>query len=325
MTTALITGGAGFIGSHLADHLLSQGGRVLVIDDLSTGRLDNLARHCHNADLEIVTESVLSDNVLDDFVKRSDRVFHLAAAVGVRQLHEAPDRVLCSNLNSTMAVLQSCVRHQRPVFIASSSEIYGKSRALPQREDAELIFGPPTEVRWSYACSKAVGEFLALAYHRRQGLPVVTARFFNTVGPRQSGQYGMVVPRFINDALAGTPIKVYGNGAQTRCFCHVTDIVRAAVKLMDTSTANGEIVNLGSDEQVTIKALAELVKEMTGSTSAIVMVPYEQAYGPGLEDIRDRKPDLSKARALIDFQPSMSLRDILADTIDYQRKVREIG
>ena len=267
MTTILITGGAGFIGSHLADHCLSEGGRVLVIDDLSAGRLDNLACHSGNADLEIVTHSVIADSMLDDFVKRSDRVFHLAAGVGVRQLNEAPDRVLCSNLNSTVAVLQSCARYQRPVFIASSSEVYGQSRALPQQEDGKLIYGPPTELRWSYACSKAVGEFLAQAYHRRRGLPVVTARFFNTVGPRQSGQYGMVVPRFINQALAGKPITVYGDGSQTRCFCHVTDIVRAAAKLMDTSTAYGEIVNLGSNDQVTIEALAELVKEMTGSAS----------------------------------------------------------
>jgi len=325
MTTTLITGGAGFIGSHLVDHCLSEGGRILVIDDLSTGRLDNLDQHRGNANLEIVTESLVANSILDDYVKRCNRVFHLAAAVGVRRLNEAPDRVLCSNLNSTVAVLQSCARHQRPVLIASSSEVYGKSRALPQQEDAELIYGPPTEVRWAYACSKAAGEFLAQAYHRRQGLPVVTARFFNTVGPRQSGQYGMVVPRFINQALAGQPITVYGDGLQTRCFCHVTDIVRAAAKLMDTSTAYGEIVNLGSDDQVTIESLAELVKEMTGSASEIVTVPFEQAYGPDLKDMRDRKPDISKARALIDFQPTMGLRDILADTIEYQRQAREIA
>jgi len=240
-------------------------------------------------------------------------------------LSEAPDQVLCNNLSGAIAVLQSCTRHQRPVFIASSSEVYGNSRALPQREDAELIYGPPTEVRWSYACSKAAGEYLAQSCHRRRGLAVVTARFFNTVGPRQSGQYGMVVPRFIGQALAGEPITVYGGGSQTRCFCHVTDIVRAIIKLMDTSAAYGEIVNLGSDQPIEIKALAELVREMTGSASEIVNVPFEQVYGPDLRDMMDRKPDLSKARALIEFRPTMSLRDILADTIEYQRRAQEVG
>ena len=315
----LVTGGAGFIGSHLVDHLIERGDRVLVVDDLSTGRTHNLATHEYNPDVELVRASVTDEAVIAPLVERSDRVFHLAAGVGVRLLADEPARMLDENLRGTANVLACCASDNTPVMIASSSEVYGKSVDLPQSENANIVMGPPEESRWSYAVSKAAGESLALAYHRSQGLPVVVARFFNTVGPRQRGRYGMVIPRFLAQAEVGEPIIVYADGSQTRCFCHVLDTVAATSALLDTTAAFGEVVNVGTEERVSINELAALVKDMTGSDSEIAHLPFEVAYRPGLADMQDRQPDLSKLYGLVGFKPARTLREILVDTIEYRR------
>lgn len=315
----LITGGAGFIGSHLVDYLLARGDRVVVLDDLSTGCLDNIAEHVNDDALELTTGAVTDEATVAPLVEACDRVFHLAAGVGVRLLADEPARMLDENVRGTATVLACCARDQTPVLIASSSEVYGKSVVLPQSESADIVLGPPTEPRWSYACSKAVGEYLAHAYYRTQSLPVVVARFFNTVGPRQRGRYGMVIPRFIAQAEAGESITVYGDGAQTRCFCHVHDNVAAATALLETPAAYGQTVNLGGEERVTITALARLVKEMTHSVSEIVNIPFESAYQPGLDDMQDRQPDISRLVALTGLRPARNLRQILNDTIEHRR------
>ena len=318
-STTLITGGAGFIGSHLVDLLLARGERVLVIDDLSTGRLVNLAAHADHPALTVTVGSIRDAARLDALVAGADRVFHLAAGVGVRLLAERPAAMLEDNVCGTAAVLASCAAHRKPVLVASSSEVYGKSTRLPQEEEADVVLGPPHQLRWSYACSKAVGEYLALAHGRDHGLRVVVARFFNTVGPRQRGRYGMVIPRFVRQALAGDPLTVYGDGRQTRCFCHVQDTVAAAAALLETPGAAGQVVNVGSAERVTILELARIVKTLAGSRSEIVHLPFEDAYRPGFDDMRDREPDLSRLQALIGFRPARPLREIVDDTIRFVR------
>lgn len=315
MGTSLVTGGAGFIGSHLVEYLLERGDAVIVLDDLSTGSLDNLAAVCEHERVTIAVGSVLDEGLVGRLVKDSGRVFHLAAAVGVDLIVKQPARVIEINIHGTESVLRACKRDRIPVFIASTSEIYGKSESIPFREDADLVLGPTFRSRWSYACSKAIDEFMAFAYASEHALPVVIGRFFNTAGPRQTGQYGMVVPRFVRQALTGTPITVYGSGQQTRCFTHVLDIVPAIVALLETPQALGEVVNLGTTQPVTIRELADLVKQIVGSASEIVHVPFDDAYAAGFEDIEARVPDVSKARRLIGFSPKYDLPDILRSVL----------
>jgi UDP-glucose 4-epimerase len=317
----LITGGAGFIGSHLTDRLLAQGDHVEVVDDLSTGRLENLAAHADNPALAVTVGTICDKDRMEALVARCDRVFHLAAGVGVRMLADEPARMLDENVRGTATLLTACARHGRPVLVASSSEVYGKSSLLPQREDADVVLGPPAESRWSYACSKAVGEYLALAHHRVSSLPAVVVRLFNTVGPRQRGRYGMVIPRFVRQAERGEPITVFGDGTQTRCFCHVEDTVSALAALLDVPQAAGQVVNVGSEERVTIGELARLVRQLSGSRSDIVHVPFEEAYRPGFDDMRDRQPDLSRLTALTGLSATRGLREIVEDTIAHYRTV----
>ena len=319
MLTSLVTGGAGFIGSHLSEHLLARGERVIILDDFSTGRLDNLQPVLGNPALDVITGSVLQEDLVAQAVARADRVFHLAAAVGVHLIVTEPARVIETNIMGTDFVLRACVKAGTPVFLASTSEVYGKSRAIPFREDADLVLGPTSKSRWSYACSKAIDEFMALAYAQAHGLPVVIARYFNTAGPRQTGRYGMVIPRFVKQALAGEPITVYGSGNQVRSFCHVHDVVPATVRLLETEQARGQVVNLGSSDATTVGDLALLVKTLAGSASPIVHVPFEQAYAQGFEDIEVRQPDISRAASLIGFSPRFSLSGIVQSVIDWER------
>jgi UDP-glucose 4-epimerase len=296
------------------------GDRVVVLDDLSTGNTSNLEDVKDHPFLTIRSGSVLDEALLRELVGSADRVFHLAAAVGVKLIVRDPIKVIRSNVTGTERILESCAEFGCPVLLASSSEVYGKSETLPFTEGADMIFGPTERSRWSYAASKAVGEFLAFAYRKASGLPVVVARFFNTTGKRQSGQYGMVLPRFVLQAVADEPITVYGDGEQSRCFAYVGDVVGAAIKLLETPQAYGEVVNLGSEESTTIRGLAELVKKMAGSASEIVHIPFEEAYEPGFEDMPVRRPDLSKARRLIGYEPRLSLREIVAEVIAFTRK-----
>lgn len=313
--TALVTGGAGFIGSHLVEYLLSKGRKVIVLDDLSTGSKRNLRNVIRHPGLELVVDSILNESLVKSLVKRSDCMFHLAASVGVKLIVKDPAHSIEANVTGTDIVLRACASRRCPVLLVSSSEVYGKSTALPFREDGDIVLGPTTHARWSYACSKALGEFLAHAYFQKMSLPVVIVRFFNIAGPRQTGHYGMVIPRFVNQALAGEPITVYGNGKQSRCFCHVADIVPAVVRLLGEKKALGKIVNLGHDDMITIGALAVRVKRATCSSSKIVRVSFEKVYGQGFEDMCARQPDLARARALIGYKPSHDLDDILGDVI----------
>lgn len=313
---ALITGGAGFIGSHLAEALLTRGQEVIVLDDLSTGSLQNILHLLRHPGFEFVLGSTMDEKAVEPAVAASDAVYHLGAAVGVRLVFEQPVRTIETNVHGTQNVLNACVRHGRKILIASTSEVYGKdvnSRGR-FREDDDITIG--TSIRWCYATSKALDEFLARACYMEKGLPVVIARFFNTVGPRQSPAYGMVLPRFVESALQSRQIAVYGDGSQVRSFTWVGDAVEAVIRLMTTPRAEGEIVNIGSDETVTILELAERIRCMTGSRSEIVFVPYEQAYGPGFEDIRHRVPDIAKLRQLVGFVPGVTLDDILARVIE---------
>jgi UDP-glucose 4-epimerase len=313
---ALITGGAGFIGSHLAEALLARGVEVVILDDLSTGNLQNILHLMRHPGFEFVLGSTMDAKAADPAVAACDTVYHLGAAVGVRLVFEEPVRTIETNVHGTQIVLNACVRYGRKILIASTSEVYGKdvhSRGC-FREGDDITIG--TSMRWCYATSKALDEFLARACHMERGLPVVIARFFNTVGPRQSPAYGMVLPRFVEAALQGRPIPVYGDGSQVRSFTWVGDAVEAVIRLMATPRAEGEIVNIGSDETITILALAERIKRMTASRSEIVFVPYEQAYGPGFEDIRHRVPDIAKLRQLVGFTPGVSLDEMLARVIE---------
>jgi UDP-glucose 4-epimerase len=320
--TALVTGGAGFIGSHLAESLLDQGWEVYALDDLSTGSEANVFQLAQNPYFHLAVESVLSPSVVSELVYRSDVVFHLAAAVGVRLIVERPGHTLLTNVRGTENVLDYAGRFGKPVLVASSSEVYGDHAAedLPLREDARRIYGPTTAKRWAYADSKAMDEFLALARHEEDGLHCVIARLFNTVGPRQSGEYGNVIPRFVQAALAGEPLEVHGDGTQTRCFCHVTDTVRALVGLVDEPAANGEVFNVGSTELVAIGDLARRIIDLTGSSSEVVHVPYEQVYGHGVEEMFQRMPSIEKVREATGWAPTISLDEILREVVELARQ-----
>ena len=315
----LITGGAGFIGSHLADACITRGDQVFVLDDLSTGRRDNVAQLANDPRFHLIVGSVEDTDLLGDLVARCDVIFHLAAAVGVKLIVERPVRTIETNIRGTETVLAAAARERKRVLIASTSEVYGLSDQLPFREDGNLVMGTTTKSRWSYACSKAIDEFLALAYHREKELPAIIVRFFNTVGPRQVGRYGMVVPRLVDQALAGQPLTVYGDGRQSRCFGYVGDAVKSMLLLMDHPGTAGEIFNVGSTEEVTINHLAERILELTGSASKIVHVEYAEAYEAGFEDMPRRVPDTSKAARVIGFTPRTSLDDILRSVIAERR------
>jgi UDP-glucose 4-epimerase len=319
MTTYLITGGAGFIGSHLAEALLAAGHRVLVLDDLSTGSERNLAHLAAHPQLEFVQGSVLDRAALAPLVERADAIFHLAAAVGVRLIVESPVRTIETNVKGTELVLELAAPAPTPVLITSSSEVYGKGTRIPFSEDDDLVLGSTRIGRWSYACSKAIDEFLALAYAREKDLPVVVVRLFNTAGPRQTGQYGMVLPTFVRQALAGEPIRVYGDGRQQRCFCDVADVVDALIKTIAHPAARGGVFNIGSDEEVSINDLAARVRRLAESRSPIVHVPYAQAWDDQFEDLHRRIPDLTRIRALIGFRPTRRLDNIIAGVIAHAR------
>lgn len=316
---SLITGGAGFIGSHLAEGLLARGDSVCILDDLSTGAIENIRHLKQHQRFSYVIESAASAATVAELVDEADTVFHLAAAVGVELIVDSPVRTIETNVHCTEIVLAAANKKKKPIFVASTSEVYGKSGDLPFREDGDLLLGPTSTGRWSYACSKAIDEYLALAYSKERGLPVVVGRLFNTVGPRQTGRYGMVVPSFVREALAGEPITVYGDGQQRRCFCHVRDVVDAMVALMDTDAAVGEVFNIGSTEETTILGLAERVRAASESESEIRLIPYEEAYEAGFEDMRRRIPDTTKIARLLGWRPTRRLDEILDDVIESQR------
>lgn len=322
---ALITGGAGFVGSHLAEELLRQGHRVTVIDDLSTGSIQNIQPLKGDRGFSYVIDSIFNRGLMAELVDGADVVFHLAAAVGVKLIVESPVRTIETNVKGTELVLEMAAKKKRPVLIASTSEVYGKSDKPKFSEEDDLILGPTFKGRWSYAASKALDEFLALAYWREKGLPVVIARLFNTVGPRQTGRYGMVIPRFVQQALRGEPITVYGTGKQTRSFTWVGDVVDALIRLMETPAAVGEIFNIGHQEKTTILELAKLTKRLAQSASPVVFVPYEQAYAEGFEDMLHRLPDISKIEQLIGYKPTKALPEILESVITHFRAQTETG
>lgn len=317
---ALVTGGAGFIGSHLSERLLADGHQVTIIDDLSTGRIENLAAVAGSPGLRTHWASILEDEGLQELVDECDVVYHLAAAVGVRLILERPVETIETNILGTDRILRAAAKGQKKVVIASTSEVYGKNDQVPLKEDDDGIFGPTTKSRWSYACAKALDEFLGLAYGRARGLPVVIVRYFNTIGPRQTGQYGMVVPRFVQQALAGEPITVYGDGEQSRSFTDVDDVVRATIAVSHHPRAVGEVFNVGTGSEITINQLATRVKALTGSRSEIVHIPYEQAYEGGFEDPRRRVPDVSKIRAVVEFVATVDTTTSLEKVIRFYRR-----
>ncbi|MCX7824450.1 MAG: GDP-mannose 4,6-dehydratase [Verrucomicrobiae bacterium] len=316
---ALITGGSGFVGSHLAEALLARGESVLVLDDLSTGSITNIAHLKKDPKFAYIIDDVTNRRVLAEAGDECDVIYHLAAAVGVRLVVESPVRTIETNLDGTQAVLEAAAKKRKKVLLASTSEVYGKSAKIPFSETDDLLIGPSNKGRWSYACSKLMDEFLGIAFWKERKLPVVIARLFNTVGPRQTGRYGMVIPNFVRQALAGQPITVYGNGKQQRAFGHVQDVVGALIQLMEREDTVGEVFNVGNDVEITIEGLARLVKEMTGSASEIVYVPYDEAYEEGFEDMLRRVPDLTKIKQRIGYQPRYQLRDILQHVIAYER------
>lgn len=315
----LITGGAGFIGSHLADHLLGDGHRVAVLDDLSTGTFDNIEHLASNPNFTAVLTSIFDETVLAEQVDRCDTVVHLAAAVGVKLIIDAPVRTIETNVGGTELVLRHANQSGKRVLLASTSEVYGKRTSVPFAEDSDLVIGPPHHNRWAYACSKAVDEFLGLAYWKEQRLPVVIVRLFNTVGPRQTGRYGMVLPTFVRQALAGEPLTVFGDGLQTRSFTDVNDVVRALAGLLEHPRAAGNVFNIGNPEETTIRGLAERVKQATGSASTIVTVPYDEAYESGFEDMPRRVPDITRIRNLIGWKPRLALPAIVERVVAHMR------
>jgi len=317
----LITGGAGFIGSHLAESLLAAGHEVFVLDDLSTGCIDNIAHFKGHARFHYTIDTVFNEQLVAELVDRAGVIFHLAAAVGVKLIVQEPVHTLETNVHGTEVILRHAAKKKKLVFIASTSEVYGKSTDVPFRETADLVLGATTRHRWAYACSKALDEFLALAHWKERKLPVIIARFFNTVGPRQTGQYGMVVPTFVRQALAGEAITVFGDGSQSRSFTYVGDVVDALQKLMIEPRAVGEVFNIGNTEEVTILELARRVKAITGSASPIVTIPYDQAYEAGFEDMPRRVPDLSKIEQLIAYRPAVGLDEIITRVVASQRDV----
>jgi UDP-glucose 4-epimerase len=316
----LITGGAGFIGSHLADDLLARGHGVHILDDLSTGAIENIRHLKPHPRFGYTIESAGNVPVVAELVDEADAVFHLAAAVGVDLVVKSPVRAIETNVHCTEVVLEHADRHRKPVLLASTSEVYGKSEALPFKEDGDLQLGATFRARWAYACSKAIDEFLAMAYWRERDLPIAVVRLFNTVGPRQTGSYGMVVPRLVGQALAGEPLTVYGDGRQTRCFCHVDDVALALLGLLEHPRAWGEVFNVGATREVSILELAQRVLLLTGSDSEIRLVPYDEAYGAGFEDMYRRVPDIEKLHALTGWSPTRSLDDIIADVVADRRR-----
>jgi UDP-glucose 4-epimerase len=317
---ALITGGAGFIGSHLAEALLRDGHEVSVMDDLSTGSIENISHLKGSRGFQYVVETVMNEPVLAELIDQSDVVFHLAAAVGVKLIVEEPVHTIETNVHGTEVVLKHANKKKKLVFIASTSEVYGKSADVPFREDADLVMGATAKHRWAYACSKAIDEFLALAYYKEKKLPVIIVRLFNTVGPRQTGQYGMVLPTFVRQALAGHPLTVFGDGTQSRSFTYVGDVVDALIKLAAEPSAVGQVFNIGNGHEITIEQLAEKVRTMTGSSSTIVKIPYDEAYESGFEDMPRRVPDISKIHRAIGYEPRVALDEIITRVIDYFQK-----
>ena len=315
----LVTGGAGFIGSHLAERLLKDGHKVAVVDNLSTGSLKNIENFKNKPGFDFVEGDILNAELMDGLVERSEAVFHLAAAVGVKLIAEKPVHTIETNISGTEVVLDAANKFNKNIFIASSSEIYGKSEAVPFREDDDIVLGSTRFPRWSYACSKAIDEFLALAFYQQYGLGVVIGRFFNTIGPRQTGQYGMVVPRFVQWALRGEPVSIYGSGQQRRCFCYVGDVVDAVIGLMDCEQAAGGVYNIGSAEEITIEALADKIIEMTGSKSKKEFIPYNIAYGRPMEDMMRRAPSLERIKKTIGWEPKTGLTETLQVIIESEK------
>ena len=314
----LVTGGAGFIGSHLCERLLDDGHSVVALDDLSTGRFENVAHLEQRTGFDLIVASVCDTSVVEKCVIDSQAVYHLASAVGVRLVVEQPVRTIETIVNGTDTVLKSCARYRRPILLTSTSEVYGKGTRIPFAEGDDCLMGPTTTRRCAYACAKALDEFLALAHWHESRLPIVVARLFNTVGPRQTGRYGMVIPRFVQQGLAGEPITVYGDGSQSRCFTHVADVVGALVALMQHPEARGQVFNIGNDEEISMLQLAERVQAVTGNKSEIRMVPFSEAYTAGFEDMQRRVPDLTKIHKLIGYTPKYRLEQILADVITEQ-------
>ena len=315
----LITGGAGFIGSHLSEALLERGDEVYVLDDLSTGSVENIRGFKNHPRFHYIFDSITNKHLLAELVDEADVIFHLAAAVGVRLIVESPVRTIETNVHGTQLVLDAASKKKKLVFNASTSEVYGKSDRVPFEEDADLVLGPTSKGRWSYAASKMLDEFLALSYWKERKVPVVVVRFFNTVGPRQTGRYGMVLPNFVRQALAGEPITVFGDGKQSRCFCHVKDSVQAVLKLVATPGAIGEVVNVGNTGEISMEDLARMVKQRTASSSQIVHIPYEQAYEAGFEDMPRRVPALGKLKKLTGYTPTTPLTEIVDNVIEYFR------
>lgn len=317
----LITGGAGFIGSHLADRLIADGHEVTAIDDLSTGSIKNIKQHQQNSRFKLVVDTILNADLMDDLASKCDRIYHMAAAVGVKLIMNRPVETLETNVKGTEMVLSIANKYKRRVILASTSEVYGKimngNNSPPLKEDADRLMGATTKRRWAYACSKAFDEFLALAYFEEKKLPVIIARLFNTVGPRQTGQYGMVLPNFVQKALIGKPIIIYGDGSQSRSFTHINDVVEALVRLMEEPAAIGQVINVGNEEEITIRDLALMVKKMTASASEIENISYDRAYGPGFEDMQRRSPDITKIRNLIGYAPQHDLQSIVQSVIDF--------
>ncbi len=319
----LITGGAGFIGSHLAERLLARGDRVVLLDNLSTGSMDNIRHLKTSGQMEYHLDNIENLQLLAELVDDADVIVHLAAAVGVKLIVESPVRTIETNVNGTQRILEAACKKRKLVLTASTSEVYGKNTNVPFHEDADLVLGPTTKGRWAYAASKALDEFLALSYWKEKKLPVIVVRLFNTVGPRQTGRYGMVLPNFVKQALDNEPICVYGNGKQSRCFCDVRDTVEGLIRLMDTERSIGEVVNVGNTHEITIENLAKLVKERTGSSSPIEFIPYDRAYEPGFEDMMRRVPSVDKLHALTGFRPQTSLNEIIDRVTAYFRERQE--
>ena len=315
----LITGGAGFIGSHLADKLIAEGHEITMIDDLSTGRYSNIAHLEDQKNFRLIIDTVLNAELMEDLIRETDRVYHMASAVGVRLIMEQPVKTIETIFHGTDTVLKFCSRYRKRVLIPSTSEVYGKGISVPFSEDDDLLTGGTDKHRWAYACAKTLDEFLALAHWKETQLPVVVCRLFNTVGPRQTGQYGMVVPRFVQAALRNEPIDVHGDGTQSRCFGHVADVVEGLTKLIENPACFGTVVNLGNDEEVSINALAKRAIDLTGSASEVRFVSYDEVYGAGFEDMQRRVPSLEKARALIGYQPTRTLDDIINDVAGEMR------
>ncbi len=322
---ALLTGGAGFVGSHLTDALLAAGHSVEVIDDLSTGSLDNITPFIGHPRFAHTIDTVMNESLVGEMVDRADVIYHLAAAVGVKLIVEAPVRTIETNVHGTEVILKQAVRDRKPVVVFSTSEVYGKSTAVPFTETADLVMGPTSKHRWAYACSKALDEFLALAYYKERQLPVIIVRLFNTVGPRQTGRYGMVIPNFVRQALAHEPITVFGDGTQSRAFTYVGDVVSGLMKLVETPGTIGEVFNIGNHEEISMMDLAHKVKALTGSHSEIVLIPYDQAYEAGFEDMPRRVPDLRKIGAAVGYQPTVGLDEILTRVIAHERAATARG